>query len=54
MWEKKKKKVYVEDVEFPKYLLVMLAGLHSVCEGVGSMESEEAAKSVLPTRRGGM
>lgn len=47
-------KVYVEDVEFPKYLLVMLAGLHSVCQGVGNMESEEAVKSVLPVRRGGM
>ena len=45
--------VHVENVEFAKYLLVMLAGAHGVCKGGGRTEKDETAKSTLPTHGGG-
>ena len=44
-------KAYVENIEFPRHLLVTLAGGHDVYKGAGRMERNEAAKSWYFTQR---
>ena len=45
--------MHVENVEFAKYVLVMLAGAHGVYKGRVRIGRDETAKSTLPTHGGG-